>query len=173
MNLISKQYLFFLIIAVFLGLSGIHAQQKNAADSLFIGKITQTQLSEKYDWYNKGYLLYTPDSNVLKQLNTKIKGVTFIVVLGTWCSDSKEHVPSFFKVIDLLHIDSSRINMYAIGRKKDRIIPEEINNLMVDLVPTFYVFRNGKMIGKIEEDTKKSMESDLLHILMKKRLFLF
>ena len=44
------------------------------------------------------------------------------VVMGTWCSDSRENVPSFFKLIDYLNIKDKNIDLIGLDINKENLI---------------------------------------------------
>lgn len=90
--------------------------------------------------------------------------VEYLVVLGTWCSDSKREVPRFLKIIDLAGIAPERVKYYGVDRTKQSPgeLPGQYN---IELVPTIIVLKNGSEMGRIVESPKNSIEEDLLVIL--------
>jgi thiol-disulfide isomerase/thioredoxin len=114
-------------------------------------------------WYDPEYEFYDVDSSKLPDPQL-LDGVTIKIVFGSWCSDSKREVPRFIKMMKTLNYDISKLEIYAVDRKK--ISPDgEVEKLNVELVPTFIFYRNGKEIGRIVESPKKSLEEDLKDIL--------
>ena len=55
------------------------------------------EFGKSFDEY---YKIYEPDQAVLDSLKLKKKGVEILIILGTWCSDSQEQLPKFFKILD-------------------------------------------------------------------------
>jgi hypothetical protein len=143
------------------------AQTTTKHETIMLGEITRNELEEKFPWFTQRYIQYIPSEKVVHKLKPLAASVTFVVIIGTWCSDSREHVPSFFKVSDQIGISPSAIRMIGVNRMKDRLPSPEIDSLQIEFVPTIIVFRNGKEIGRIVEDTKKNMETDLWRILKK------
>ena len=84
--------------------------------------------------------------------------------MGTWCSDSRENVPAFFKLMD--HIKFRKRNIQLIGLDVDKKNPnqDEIKYNIIN-VPTFIFFKDGKEINRIVELTIESIEKDILKIL--------
>lgn len=149
-------------------LSGTLAMSQQVHDtSVVTGELTRTQLSSESEWFNRYYNKYTPDDSVINAIRSHANDIRFIVVLGTWCSDSREHVPELYKVTDLAGISDSCIRLIGVTRKKDRVRTKELRRLKLDLVPLIVVYRGNKEIGRIIEDTHLNMESDLLSILVK------
>lgn len=143
------------------------AQTTSKHETIILGEITRNELEEKFSWFTQRYLQYIPSEKVLHKLKPYASTISFVVIIGTWCSDSREHVPSFFKVCDQMGVNPSAIRMIGVNRKKDRLPSPEMDSLQIEFVPTIIVYRNGKEIGRIVEDTKKNMETDLWRILKK------
>jgi len=40
--------------------------------------------------------------------------------MGSWCGDSQEQVPKFYKIISLLNFDENKIQLIAVDRKNMR-----------------------------------------------------
>jgi hypothetical protein len=86
------------------------------------------------------------------------------VFLGTWCSDSRLHVPRFLKVVDLVQPSLAHVSLYGLDRKKKSPQGDEAAFGIV-AVPTFIFLRHGKEIGRIVETPQTSMEADMLTLL--------
>jgi hypothetical protein len=117
--------------------------------------------------YNTEWNSYVPNNDVLNNLKYKLDDLSFTVVLGTWCSDSKEQVPRFIRLLDCLKYDVGRVTFIAVDRTKTAgIIPTA--DLKVEKVPTIIVKNNGKELGRIVETPAETLEKDLLNIISKK-----
>jgi len=108
---------------------------------------------------------YQPDSSTVALLRKILssKNSTFRIYLGTWCDDSKQHVPAFMKVADLLNLKAEYI---GVNRKKECPFTD-CKNWDINYVPTVVVFVDGKEVGRIVETPEVSVEKDLLKILGK------
>ena len=116
-------------------------------------------------WFNSGYKFYTTDSSVVRKINWfDLDSVTAILVIGTWCSDSRREVPRFFKVIDDIQFPKEKIKIIGVDRNKSSS-GTEIQSLNIELVPTFIFYKNENEIGRIIETPEISIESDMLKIL--------
>ena len=98
---------------------------------------------------------------IKKLINRKI---SIKVIMGTWCSDSRDNVPGFFKLMDYLKFSDRRIEL--IGLDVDKKNPNE-DELKYDIIniPTFIFYKNGEEINRIVELTIESIEKDILKIL--------
>jgi hypothetical protein len=105
-----------------------------------------------------------PDDNLVEALLPYSPQLHFVVMMGTWCSDSRKHVPAFFSLMDALHIPDKHIELIGVDRQK-RSGNVDVTPLHIEYVPTFIVFYKGKEIGRIVETPKVSLEKDLLQLL--------
>ena len=116
------------------------------------------EFGEVFDEY---YQIYEPDKEVLSQLKTMQEGVEILIVLGTWCSDSQEQVPKFFKILDRIRFDRKNVQMICVSREKEAG-EVDIVNYDIQRVPTFIIYRKGREIGRIIETPYATLEKDLL-----------
>ena len=137
-------------------------------EEILLGTITKNSLVEPnyVSWFKPTYAAYNPNSEILDQLNTGLNDATLKVFMGTWCEDSQREIPAFFKLLDQIAYPSESIEMVAVDR--DKLQPEDaLKGYDIEFVPTIIVSRNGEEIGRIIEAPEKSLEEDLLNILMK------
>ncbi len=148
----------FIVFGLLFSLQGM-AQQKDSTQVLE-GKIKRSEL-EAFGWFAKNYNAYKPAMSVIESLSEH-KKCSVLVVLGTWCSDSRELVPELFKVLDLLGWD--QVELIGVDRSK-KCSSVDITPLNIEYVPVIMLFKDKKLKGKIVETTKKSVEEDLLELL--------
>jgi len=117
-------------------------------------------------YYDSEYSSYVPDSATIKNLKKLLadKNIKVTIVMGSWCGDSQEQVPRFYKIIDALNFPETNITLYCVDRTK-KTDNGETDNLAITLVPTFIFYKDGKEIGRIIESPKKSVEKDMLEII--------
>jgi thiol-disulfide isomerase/thioredoxin len=143
-----------------------YSQAQMNDTTLLIGKI-ESQNLRQYSWYNAEYNKYVPDQTALDKLKPYMAEMNIMVVMGTWCSDSHELIPAFFKIAEAIGLPESNVELIAVDRKKHCPIPD-ITSLNIEYVPTFFVFYKGKLMGKIVETTETTLEGDLLGLIEKK-----
>ena len=144
------------------------AQYCITADSIADGKITHELLTTNYAWYAQGYANYKPDEVTMAQLKPYTTDLRFVVVLGTWCGDSREHIPPFMKVMHGIEADNNQVELIGTLRNKTSS-KIDVSSLHIEYVPTFIVFYRSKEIGRIIEDTIISLENDLLTLILNAR----
>ena len=117
------------------------------------------------EWYVKGYDEYKPDDLTIKKLHEINKDELSIkIVMGTWCSDSRREVPRFMKVLDSWRFPLERVKF--IGVDIDKASPVgEYEELDIQRVPTFIIYKNNIEAGRIIENPVTSLEQDLVMIL--------
>jgi hypothetical protein len=122
-------------------------------------------LKTDHQWENN-YDHYIPDLSLLGVLKEKIgDNLKVDVYLGLWCSDSRNNVPVFMKLIDVLNLDNVKVNYYTVERKASQDIKYYVKDLKVERVPTFIFYRDGKEIGRIVENPHNSILEDFLEIV--------
>jgi thiol-disulfide isomerase/thioredoxin len=112
-------------------------------------------------WFSENYDAYIPDKNIINELKQKQAGIEIFIILGTWCSDSREQVPRFFNILDKIRFDKKSVQMVAVDSNKEA---GDIDLKIYDItkVPTFIIYRKGREIGRIIEKPFMTLEKDLL-----------
>lgn len=142
-----------------------YSQAQMTDTTLLIGKIEKTNL-KKYSWYETGYTTYKADQTALDKLKPYVPELKVMVVMGTWCSDSHELIPAFYAISEKIGLPDSQVELIAVDRKKHCPLPD-ISSLNIEYVPTFFIFYKDKLMGKIVETPAKTLEDDMLDLLMK------
>lgn len=117
------------------------------------------------EWYLQGYQGYQPDNEILKQLApADSDNLQIIIVLGTWCSDSRREVPHFMKIIDQWKYPAE--NIIFIGVDDTKAAPVgDFDALNIERVPTFIFLYKKAEAGRIIENPVTSLEQDIKDIL--------
>jgi thiol-disulfide isomerase/thioredoxin len=111
--------------------------------------------------FDEYYSIYEPDKSVTDQLKLKQAGVEILIVLGTWCSDSQEQVPRFFKVLDRIRFDKKSVQLICVNSSKEAG-EVDLVNYDIHKVPTFIIYKKGREVGRIIENPYMTLEKDLL-----------
>lgn len=133
------------------------------------GPTTRQQL-ETFDWFNTEYKAYKPSAKGVKALKEVDKTADYriIIVLGTWCSDSRREIPRFFKIVDALGFPQANILTILVDENKNDA-SGLAKQFTIKYVPTFiFMDANGKELGRIVEAPAKKLESDWLTIISNK-----
>ncbi|MFZ4621488.1 MAG: thioredoxin family protein [Bacteroidota bacterium] len=119
-----------------------------------------------FTWFKSNYDSYAIDSASIEELKPLMRDVHFLVVLGTWCGDSKREFPHTTKIMDAAGISGNDIRYFGVDHsKKSTDGTTEKYNIM--RVPTLIVFKGEEEVGRIVEHPRETQEKDLLRILRK------
>jgi len=116
------------------------------------------------DYYLE-YPAYKPDEAVLNEFKGLFSEISCVLVLGTWCGDSKEQVPRFFKILDLSETQFESFEIFCVDRNKEAEGMDVKTKCNIEKVPTFIFYKGEKEIGRIIETPVNSLEKDMLEIL--------
>jgi hypothetical protein len=117
-------------------------------------------------WWNAEYTMYDVDSSSAAELEEKIKDVRIIIVLGTWCSDSRREVPRLYKILDKIKYPVESVTLISVNRDKIGL-ENEVEGLQIDFVPTVIFSKDNKELGRIIEMPYDTLERDIMEILQK------
>jgi hypothetical protein len=122
-------------------------------------------VAELSNWFQMPYNNYTPKVDAIDKIASRKSELTFTIILGTWCSDSKDHVPAIIKMLDKAGVPVSSIQIYAVNEGKNDP-PEVVRRYEVKHVPTLIVSKfNGSELGRVVESPEKSWEEDVARML--------
>lgn len=116
------------------------------------------------EWFTPNYASYETDKEVMAKLTPLLKDIKIKAFMGTWCGDSQEQTPVFYKILDEAGFDYNNLTMITVNRSKTT--PDNLQDgLSIERVPTFIVYKNNIEIGRFVEYPRDSVESDLLKIV--------
>ncbi len=133
-------------------------------NSDLIGSLTEENILESYPDWQGIKASYFPQSESLERLKSVNFMVKVEVILGTWCSDSKQHVSAYFKLMEMADNPMIQTSYTGIPKEKEAREPY-IQGKNITRVPTFIVTIDGEEHGRIIEHPEKSVEEDLLDII--------
>lgn len=154
------------ILLIFLsGCANPHSTAKYIfEDHYHYGKLNKELLlnHEAHPWFKKNYNTYSPNLDQLDGLN--LSEITIRIFMGTWCHDSKREVPRFYKILNTLQFDESRITMIGLKKNKKGYF-KDYSEFGITNTPTIIIYRKNIEIGRIIERPYQSLESHLIQIL--------
>ena len=112
------------------------------------------------------YPVYHADKATMKQLAGKMKGIKVTVVMATWCGDSKDWIPRFYKIMDELNFNYKKLTLICVDRSK-QAPGTNVETMKIELVPTFIFYRKKVEIGRIIEVPADLLEKEILKIVTK------
>ena len=132
---------------------------------IFNGPVTFDDLNGEVTFTWTGHSKeYKPYDKVIDYLQKYLKDYSIVVFMGTWCDDSHILIPRLERVLIQANYPLAKVTMYGVDRAKRTKNGEE-KKYNITLVPTIILFKNGKEVGRITENVKKTMEDDLAAIV--------
>ena len=160
-----KSWLTVTTAVLLLSCSGTNLTKYDPNELMERGWIDRSALmGQEYLRFKVNYDSARVDSNFIEMIKLVHGGIDVVVVLGTWCGDSKREVPRFLKIADLASIPPSRVRYYAVDRTKNS--PDGVTSTFrIERVPTFIFLKQGEEVGRIVESPRTSLEEEMLTIL--------
>ena len=122
-------------------------------------------LQEPYtDWFSPNYNDYKTNKEIINKLKPLLKDITIKAFMGTWCGDSQEQTPAFYKILDETGFNYKNLELVAVNR--DRETPDNLQKgFDIERVPTLIFYKEGKEIGRFVEYPRETIEADILKIV--------
>ncbi|RPI70409.1 MAG: thiol reductase thioredoxin [Ignavibacteriales bacterium] len=136
------------------------------SEPMLIGYCTREAFNDSSfaKWFYPEYDNYKTDSSAIDLLKEKLNGIECIVIMGTWCDDSRIHIPHLYKILDEINYPAKGITLIAVDEDK-KAEGGEVEALDLYFVPTIIFFKDGSEIGRIIEMPNQSIEEDMLEII--------
>lgn len=162
----------FLLIA-FIGLTHIAMAQdfvreldKKTDKPLLRGQLTFDDIQNESTcaWLPRGTKSYEPNEDVISKLSSLLPNYKLVAFIGTWCEDTQNLLPAFYKTLLATNFDFNALSMYGVNREKMALNAEhKIYN--ISRVPTFIIMDRFREVGRITESITYSIEEDLLDLI--------
>ncbi len=115
-------------------------------------------------WFNTNYKTYRVNTDLLKDAKKrKIKELTVLAFMGTWCHDSNREIPRLMRVMDDMGI-GDQLEIYALDVDKTSLIGKE-KGYDIKNTPTIIFYLNGEEVKRVIEEPEGSFEEELVRIL--------
>ncbi len=126
------------------------------------------QNDSSYKWYAPSQQSYKPDTAILNALEkVKASKMQLVVFGGTWCEDTQNILPKFFKLQEMSGVPDDNITFFGVSRSKVSLghIAEAFGIINV---PTIIVMKAGKELGRVVEyGTTGKWDKELAEIISK------
>ncbi|MCJ7553180.1 MAG: thioredoxin family protein [Ignavibacteriaceae bacterium] len=114
--------------------------------------------------WEEEYSTYSVDAIAADEIIPLIENIKIKIIGASWCSDSREQIPRFYKILDYMDFPEVGVELIFVNRNKAGLA-DEVTGLGIELVPTFIFYKNDSELGRIIETPYESLELDLLNIL--------
>jgi hypothetical protein len=130
-------------------------------------EITRAAILAASPEWQENYDHYEPPADMVESLKKqRAADLKIVVYLGLWCPDSGNNVPKFIKILDLVAAPWP-VRYFSVGRKASGDVQYFVEDLKVERVPTFIVYKGGREIGRIVENPRVGMIEDLQEIVLR------
>ena len=126
--------------------------EKNNKGIVYKGIINKSTLQSEsaFDWFVSNKEKYKPSPELLHAFLAASKSVKYIVFGGTWCEDTQNLLPQFYKLQELTGMNEQDIVLFAVDRDK-KTIDNITQAFHITNVPTIIVMKDGKEVGRVVE----------------------
>ncbi len=148
----------------------IQEKPMEITNGILVGQAQKSDLQQEpfNSWYTIHHSEYQPSPEIISKLKEHVKDVKITIFMGTWCEDSQDKVPHFYKILE--QIDFNEKNVTLITMDESKTTPENFEkDLNITNVPTFIFFKNENEISRIVESPVISLENDMLTIFSGKK----
>ena len=103
-----------------------------------------------FKWFKANMQLGTASATAIEAFKKNGSKFKMVVFFGTWCEDSQNLVPIFYRLVDKSGYSDSSITLIAVDRKKTTL--DNLHTAFhITNVPTFIVMKDGKEVSRIVE----------------------
>ena len=103
-----------------------------------------------FTWFKKNYTLGKPDDSAVAAFKAHASDIKMIIFGGTWCEDTQNILPQFFRMADVAGYADSNVTLIGVDRSKTSI--DNLSSAFnITKVPTFIIMKNGKEVGRVTE----------------------
>jgi thiol-disulfide isomerase/thioredoxin len=118
-----------------------------------------------FPWFKQNMQYGQADATAVNAFKTNADKFKIIAFGGTWCHDTQNLLPLFYRVVDKSGYDEKNITLLGVDRAKTTINDLQVK-YGVTRVPTFIVMHDGKEVGRVVEYGKTGlMEKELGEIV--------
>jgi len=137
-----------------------------SAPGMPLGEKSWEEWKSEAGWPSYGAESFQPPAGKIEDISrlVKQKAATFYIFGGSWCTDTKIHLPRIMKILLLASVPPGDIHLYGVDRIK-RDPSGTAKRWDIKRIPTVVILSRGSEIGRIVENPKISWEDDILHIL--------
>ena len=125
---------------------------KENGSKVLKGLLTRADIDKdtSYKWFQQNYKLGQADEQAVQAFQKNGSKVQVVVFFGTWCDDSQNLLPVFYRLADKSAFPETNITLIGVDRPKTTL--DNLHTAFnITNVPTFIVMKDGKEIGRVVE----------------------
>jgi len=146
-----------------------HGTESGSRPAPLVGLFTRAEIEAALPEWAAALGDSRPDPGAAAALLALPPGPRVVVLFGSWCSDSRRELARLWNAFDLAGGEPRFEIVYAgVDRAKEEPAAW-VEGRDLKFVPTFYVEREGREVGRIVEVSPNGIEIDLLALLTGER----
>jgi thiol-disulfide isomerase/thioredoxin len=107
-----------------------------------------------FKWFTQNMKFGTADAAAVSAFQKNASKFQMVVFGGTWCDDTQNLLPVFYRLVDKSGFPDSSITLIGVDRAKTTLYDLHKVFHITD-VPTFIVMKDGKEVGRVVEYGKE------------------
>jgi thiol-disulfide isomerase/thioredoxin len=120
-----------------------------------------------FKWFAENMKYGTADASAVEAFKNNAANFSMIVFGGTWCHDTQNLLPVFYRLIDKSGYPENKVTLIAVDRAKTATGDLD-KTYHITNVPTFIVVKDGKEVGRVVEYGKEGqIDKELGEIVAK------
>lgn len=118
-----------------------------------------------FRWFTENMQYGSADAYAVEQFRKQANKFSVLIFCGTWCHDSQNLLPKFYRLLDKSGFPEKKVQLIAVDRKKTTL-NDLHNKWKLTSVPTFIILQNRKEVGRVlEYGNSGNMERELAEIV--------
>jgi thiol-disulfide isomerase/thioredoxin len=124
----------------------------DASSKILKGYIDRATIESdtSFKWFKENMRYGNADASAVQALQSNTNNVHFVVFGGTWCDDTRNLLPVFYRLADKSGLSNDKITLIGVDRAKTAL-NDFHKAFNITRVPTFIVMKDGKEIGRVVE----------------------
>ena len=103
-----------------------------------------------FKWFTDNYKLGRVDAPAVEAFKKNGTKVNMIIFGGTWCEDTQNLLPQWYRLADSAHFPDSSITLIGVDRNK-KTLDNLSDAFHITNVPTFIMMKDGKEVARVVE----------------------
>lgn len=129
---------------------------QNGDEKILKGVINRSIIESdtSFKWFKENMKWGQADAAAIEAFKKNKDKFTMIVFGGTWCHDTQNLLPVFYRLVDKSGYPDKNITLIGVDRKKQTLYNLQ-TKYNIKNVPTFIVMHDGKEVGRVVEYGKE------------------
>ncbi len=126
----------------------------NGHEKILQGVINRSLIESdtSFPWFANNYEYAQPAVTAIEIFKNKKNQFSLMVFGGTWCEDTQNLLPLFYKLLDASEYPAKKIILVGVNRAKQSGVDSLSNKFSIKNVPTFIVLnKKGIEVGRVVE----------------------